>query len=688
MINELYRLTEAIDGAGVHTQQWHRRYIPIPGIKPKAPCVRISILKGKVVELSRVLEDLGTVLRKFGDNQGSYPCMNLTPLYRITDESIKMALKTLKPGDIDPAKIEEIESWCQGNFNNWGEKFQKKYKVCMDRSTELCKLVPEFTPVQMLMEESEYFRDSIKLHREIETTAFKMLRRHEHIHLALQILFYQGNPAKKPEDDCGSLSVALESPRLIARGVPAASERFVLALNDALMKTEKAWEEDTVLEEVDAFGVSFAPTEKSTPMPTVKLAGGFDVTLRTMFSGQPCQTRYRRIEDASYPISLKMRGKLHASLDWLGGNKERENITWMNIDKGEILFAYPSRIPEQAISYTRMFGRSKKSDVTFEEQTKQFLAELRHGREANADARSDRIQLFILKKIDKARVKVVYTRQTDAHELEKCSEAWMFGCSNLSIFLFGTPKAPFPLDATDIFNVFWKQNGERATDRCRPVSQYHGLELLMNPDFPVTADLHMLSEKAMTVGAFLGSLLVNKDFRHSIWERIVKMLALMGLMLYRKGIRKEDYMEDFPYQYGQLLKVSDELHAMYCRIVRNGELPPQLAGSSLYQAAAEAPLRTMNVLAQRMNPYIAWAKTYRTNTDSPKGTGAGLVKWFLRMYEEIAGKLYEVWTPNVRFNDEERAQLFIGYLAALPKREEIDGKNAEGLNPIEEVQRL
>lgn len=684
MINELYQLTEAIDKAGVQAQRWHSKYKPIPNIRPNAPCVRISMLKGLVVELSSIPEGLGKGLRKFGDNQGSYPCMNLTPLYRITDESIKMALKTLKPEDIDPAKIEEIESWCQDNFNNWGEKFQKKYRVCMDRSTELCKLVPEFTPVQMLMEESEYFRDPMKLHREIKTAAFKMLRRHEHIHLALQILFYQGNPAKRPEDDCGSLSVALESPRLIDLGVPAASERFVSALNDTLMKTEKTWDEDTVLEEVDAFGVPFAPTEKSTPMPTVKLAGGFDVTLRTMFSGQPCQTRYRRIEDASYPISLEMRGKLHASLEWLGGNKDRENITWMNIDKGEILFAYPSRIPEQDISYTRMFGRSKNSDVTFEEQTKQFLAELRHGREANIDTRADRIQLFILKKIDKARVKVVYTRQTDVYELEKCSEAWTLGCSNLPAFRFGTPKAPFPLEAADIFNTFWKQNGERATDQCRPVSQYHGLELLMTPNLPVTTDLHMLSKKAMTVGAFLGSLLVNKDFRHSIWERIVKMLALMGLMLYRKGIKKEDYMEDFPYQYGQLLKVSDELHAMYCRIVRNGELPPQLAGSSLYQAATEAPLRTMNVLAQRMNPYIAWAKTYRTNTDSPKGTGAGLVKWFLRMYEEIAGKLYEVWTPNVRFNDEERAQLFIGYLAALPKREEINGKNAE----IEEVQRL
>lgn len=682
MINELYQLSEAMDRAGVQTQRWHSKYKLIPNIRPNAPCVRISIFEGLVVELSSVPEDLGKGLRKFGDNQGSYPCMNLMPLYRITDESIKKSLKALKPEHIDPAKIEEIESWCQDNRNNWGKKFQNKYKICMDRSTELCKLIPKFAPIQILTEESKYFCDPIKLHREMKATAFEMLRNQENVLLALRILFYQGDPTKKPEDDCGSLSIALETPKLIDNfGFPAISAKFVLELNNALMQVEKKG----ATSEFDAFGVPFAPVGKSTPMPTAKLAGGFDATLRTMFGGQPCQMRYGRIEDASYPISPEMRGKLHASLDWLGGSKEHENITWMSIDKGEVLFAYPSRIHEQAISYTRMFGRPQKSNVIFEEQTKQFITELRQGREVGADAKADRIQLFILKKLDKARVKVVYTRQTDAHELEECSEAWTLGCSNLPVFHFGKLKAPFPLEAAAAFNMFWKQNGEQATDQCRPVSQYHGLELLMTPELSVTADLHMLSEKAMTVGAFLGSLLAKKNFHHSIWEQITKMLALMGLMLYRKGIGKENYMEDFPYQYGQLLKVSDELHAMYCRVVRNGDLPSQLAGSGLYQAAAEAPLRTMSLLAQRMNPYIAWAKTYHTVTDSQKETGAGLAKWFLRIYEEIAGKLYEVWTPNMRFNDEERAQLFIGYLAALPKREESKDKDAEVRNQIEEV---
>lgn len=32
-------------------------------------------------------------------------------------------------------------------------------------------------------------------------------------------------------------------------------------------------------------------------------------------------------------------------------------------------------------------------------------------------------------------------------------------------------------------------------------------------------------------------------------------------------------------------------------------------------------------------------------------------------------RLREAWTPRTRFDDEEKAQLFIGYLAAFPQSE-------------------
>ena len=70
------------------------------------PCVRILISDGKVIGLTNVGKELGTALRKFGSNQGSYPCMNLASLYRITDDAIIKELSMLRPEDLNPAKID------------------------------------------------------------------------------------------------------------------------------------------------------------------------------------------------------------------------------------------------------------------------------------------------------------------------------------------------------------------------------------------------------------------------------------------------------------------------------------------------------------------------------------------------------------------------------------------------------
>jgi hypothetical protein len=193
-----------------------------------------------------------------------------------------------------------------------------------------------------------------------------------------------------------------------------------------------------------------------------------------------------------------------------------------------------------------------------------------------------------------------------------------------------------------------------------------------------------LTEKAITIGTFLGTEQAKRKIERAkeetatskkgkvkdpFWFEICDMLELMGFLLYRRGIRKEQYMDNFPYLYGQLLKVSDELHALYCVVNRNGELAKSLAGSSVYQAAAEAPIRTLSLLGQRMSPYITWAKAYRTKKVSEEGKESWRAGWLLSLYENIATRLSEAWQPDKRFNDEEKAQLFIGYLAKFPNIE-------------------
>ena len=58
----------------------------------------------------------------------------------------------------------------------------------------------------------------------------------------------------------------------------------------------------------------------------------------------------------------------------------------------------------------------------------------------------------------------------------------------------------------------------------------------------------------------------------------------------------------------------------------------------------------------------------------------GLVGWYLSQLEDISGKLHQTMTEPTRFNDFDKAQLFLGYLAAFPKREKAENLPDTGVN--------
>ena len=216
MINELYDLSEALKNARIQTQNWHRKYKPIPNISAKAPCVRITVSNGKVAHISEVDAAHGQLLRKYGSNQGSYPCMNLAPLYRITDEAVKKELADVRshPERIDLPCISRMKTWCVEN--NWGSKFQEKYRRSMKNTPEELLPASDYKPLQILIDETKPFINADYLHTELERIAWEMIERCENISLALTILFYQGKEDKEPDDDFGSLSVAFESAKPVS----------------------------------------------------------------------------------------------------------------------------------------------------------------------------------------------------------------------------------------------------------------------------------------------------------------------------------------------------------------------------------------------------------------------------------------------------------------------------------------
>ena len=94
----------------------------------------------------------------------------------------------------------------------------------------------------------------------------------------------------------------------------------------------------------------------------------------------------------------------------------------------------------------------------------------------------------------------------------------------------------------------------------------------------------------------------------------------------------------------------------------------------MYRSAAEYPVRTLNMLGTRMNPYITWAKSYRTKNENANGKESWRAAWLLSLYENIASDLHKAWKSDIHFGDAEKAQLFIGYLANFPKKENAENK--------------
>lgn len=436
----------------------------------------------------------------------------------------------------------------------------------------------------------------------------------------------------------------------------------------------------------DAFGTPYMPDD--TPMPQVKLAAGFTPILRTMNSGAIASlTRYGNGGSNTYPLSLSLRLKLASGLSWLGEDKQMEGITWIHTGiKDEALFAYPSSLPKELFSFTQQFNfvtNKNNEAVRFSEEAKRFMTYMKDWKKAEPDTYPENIQIFVLRKLDKGHTKTVYRHQLSPECLIRCGKSWGDAAKNLPGLPFPVSDAPYPLQIARILNRIWKRDGTLASDKFKEIPSYHGVELQLNRTAEtVERDLRLLVRNSSNLAAYAGNILhatEKNKLPDAVFFGLRDTLVVLGMLLYWMGIEKESYMESEAYLLGQLLQLSDSLHELYCKEVRNGQFPPQFVGSSFYSAAAEYPEKTFAQLGQRIRPYVSWARTHRDTQIAYerdgkefKGANAGTLLWMLKV---IATRLETAAMPS-RFNDREKAELFIGYMAAFTKQEKSENNTA------------
>lgn len=705
MINEAYGVTKALQASGIDFSDKIRSN----GLEevPSNPCIKICLNDDGISSLHRLTGDQLAGIYKYGSNQGSYPHMNLFPLLALPtlpkgkdDLRVKNELNLLKnaataPETLTDDDIEALVSICEESADGchdsrWfpitekdATRFASKYAQCMVKVPhELLKKTEDFGPVRSLVVATDRYREPQVLYDALKESAFQALRNRQGIDTALLLLF--GIAGKR---NTSTLSFLFDSEELINSGNSTCSYSFNSGLNEALRRHESEAGTGDDGCSLDAFGQPYKSNKER--MATFKLPDKMNACLRTMNDAAACQTRYGLKKNDSFPLSIGNRELLAGAMRWIN-NPVLENKVWIwttksksNSDAPEWLYVYPTDCFDEQFPYTNLFTFSP--ERKFESTASEYIQELRRGVLSKDAKANGAIRVFILRKITNkspGRTRVIYTRAVDILSLEGCVRDWENGCGNHpEIFGGFARRTPCPMEIADVINVHINREGKESVE-AKTVPNYYGVELLLDRMLSVEREMHIAVEKCPNLVVLTGTALAKGDFKNipKLCRKTINLLVpFLSLLLYRKGIYMDSYCNEASYLLGQLLKESDKLHELYCTVVRDKSYPPQFVGSALFRVASDSPEEAFTLLGQRIAPYLAWAKTFKNGTgrDENIEKNRRLAGWICKELQMTMDKLGPAWTYPRSFSDDEKAQLFIGFLSSLPKEGSTSKSNEQ-----------
>lgn len=356
----------------------------------------------------------------------------------------------------------------------------------------------------------------------------------------------------------------------------------------------------------------------------IPVLGG--VFLRSQSRGIPAQSRYSLCEGETFTVGNKTRASVKRALEWLSNSNQYGQTYGIAGDK-ELLFAYPAALtPDACPELTLLLGAESDDERRFADLAESVIGQLKGTGKDKLD--DEAIEIFSLRKMDKARTKVVYYRNTTVSSLESASNAWDIGCKNippLDIRIWGKGKndkgksfsvpvefqTVFPLKLHKILNVVWTlSRNEVKQSKVKFFEPATGLRLLL--DTPENARTAYVLEHFLTHSQTYFITLCRAKGRGEIVNlpNVGTYPGILGVLLYKLNQTKENYMNESAFQLGRFLRVADEIHRLYCEVVRKKEIPPELCGSSMLAAMLENPTQALAQLCARSAPYLKWARAY------------------------------------------------------------------------------
>lgn len=699
MINELVNVADAMRNAEINIVDWHPKLKVLPKVSKKSPCIRVWLTNdGHIKDLELLSKEHVGQLRKYEPDYGkALPGFNIRPPFRIVkaNEEIECSRRGQSGENLKKEWTKEFlsrDSKEQAKDDFWektrdllhqcfGRVYNELESICIDHLIDSETLHKFFNIVQLI--------DVGQFQREFCNVVRKKV---ENGDISPSIMCYYVTEERKRKEDANSkvpvpkISVFLDIEDYT--DYPFAHEKTIYRLNELLMKNHgKKQTSPNKDNEKDAFNLDAQRIHEKFPNVSLSFLGG--VILRSQANTIPAQQRYHRCESDTFPVGYETRKRVKSAMEWIS-NPKRNGETYGVAGDRELLFAYPRTLPKKKITLTKMFGAQEDSafvkEDTFERIAKTVVGQLKGLGKTVADAE---LEIFSLRKMDKARTKVVYYYNTTVASLEIASAEWHEGCQNiptLDLWDWSEDKdqktgklypiavegfTTFPIKLHRYLNTVWKRDGKEKSQgeqagRVRIFEPTDGLRLLFEKQSGALA-VHML-ERFMQHARGYFLTLCRWTAKHQIAPLPDKRIypGILGLLLSKLGMNKEVFMMESAFLLGRCLRVTDEIHRLYCEVVRKKDLPPELCGSSLLVSMMESPVNTLSQLAMRSAPYVKWARG-----GSDKGDKQGLVWYWLKKWEEVADQLRILEWPK-RLAPEERAQVFLGYLASFPKAEKHD----------------
>jgi len=437
------------------------------------------------------------------------------------------------------------------------------------------------------------------------------------------------------------------------------------------------------------------------PQPTLRILG--QTFLFAKNTDIPAAGRYGRSSADAFPVGSALVERLAASLREVTVD-HRRGRSWSSIPserpkQNDLLLAFVHAVPDAPVTDIIVGD----DDAAFQEasymrRTERVIDAIKA--KVGEDFRRTPVEVCVLRKVDPANRKVIYHRATSVGELWDAASAWADGERNLPGWLrlrvprghgekaeWRSPGDVEPLKLPALTRCQYIRGGTAREDVVGLPARNAFALFLMEGDFCRRARSTlrlMINRHGLLLSGSAHALRKGVDHAKEFdRSAALRSLTVIGVLLSKLGQRKEAYMEATAFQLGQLLAVADAVHVGYCADRRRGDVPPVLLGNSVLTIARSNPIRALAILGQRWKPYGAWAKQssireqaeiLRMSTD-PKEEARG---WAIIRAQsqalraaELTRELHDHLPTTV--DDVFRAELLLGYIAGLPRREARPG---------------